>query len=127
MSARWKLDDGRSLTLLMPKELEALPDGARLVCIDGTEVVKGQDKIDDDTRGGYLAYGVLDNAQRNPPCPDCATLEAEVARLTALVEKAYHNGYVHGGPDARGNIYDPRTGWLAFQQREGLAPEGEGR
>ena len=85
MSARWKLDDGRSLTLLMPKELEALPDGARLVCIDGTEVVKGQDKIDDDTRGGYLAYGVLDNAQRNPPCPRCAALQADVARLTALL------------------------------------------
>ena len=123
MSARWKLDDGRSLTLLMPKELEALPDGARLVCIDGTEVVKGQDKIDDDTRGGYLAYGVLDSVQRNPPCPDCAALQAEVARLTALVKKAYREGCVdtyEAEPETR---EQEDEGWIEFARREGLTPK----
>ena len=121
MSARWKLDDGRSLALLMPKELEALPDGARLVCIDGTEVVKGQDKIDDDTRGGYLAYGVLDNAQRNPPCPDCAALQAEVARLTALVHHVYES--LRQGQRVLEQDWDDMQAvdkaYLA-QQREGL-------
>jgi hypothetical protein len=55
--AKWKLDDGRVLELLTPDQFKALPEFAELVCIDGTTAVKGRDLIDDDTRGGRMAYG----------------------------------------------------------------------
>jgi len=38
-------------------QLESLPDGTKLTGLDGKEVIKGVDHIDDDTRGGYIAYG----------------------------------------------------------------------
>lgn len=55
----WTLDDGRVIYLLKPDELDRLADGTVVVCIDGTESVKGTDRIDRDTRFGYLAYGTL--------------------------------------------------------------------
>lgn len=58
----WKLRDGRVIHLVRPHELKALPSGTILIAIDGEQVVKGLDMIDDDTRGGFLAYGVLDPA-----------------------------------------------------------------
>lgn len=51
-----KWDD--TLWVITPEELEQLPDGIELECIDGTKVIKGKDRIDDDTRWGYLAYGI---------------------------------------------------------------------
>lgn len=48
------------LWLLKPDEFEKLPDGIELTCIDGSKAVKGQDYIDDDTRWGHLAYGIID-------------------------------------------------------------------
>ena len=56
IGCRWW--DGR-LLLISPSMLATIADGETLVCIDGTSVVKGVDKIDDDTRGGLLAYGFL--------------------------------------------------------------------
>lgn len=47
------------LWVIQPMELDALPDGTALVCIDGTIAIKGQDGIDGDTRYGCLAYGFL--------------------------------------------------------------------
>jgi hypothetical protein len=59
------------------------------------------------------------------PCPRCAALQAEVARLTALVETAalllHHtefwteDGITHPHPDC------PACQWC--KQREGLAPK----
>lgn len=46
------------LWLFTPEELEQLPDGIELTSIMGKKVVKGRDYIDDDTRGGHLAYGI---------------------------------------------------------------------
>jgi hypothetical protein len=63
-TANWTLDDGRVIALLTPRELALTLPGTRLVCIDGTELVVGQDTIDGDTRGGYLAYGRLVAAPR---------------------------------------------------------------
>jgi hypothetical protein len=57
MSAWW--DEDHKLLLITPEQLAALPDGEVLTCIDGTTAVKGPDEIDDDTRGGHLAYGVV--------------------------------------------------------------------
>ena len=34
------------------------PDGVELTSITGNKRVKGKDYIDDDTRGGLLAYGI---------------------------------------------------------------------
>lgn len=55
----WKLDDGRIIRLITPEQLKNLPIGTPLTCIDGSVQVKGNDYIDDDTRGGYLAFGQL--------------------------------------------------------------------
>ena len=62
---RWKLTDGRVIDLIREDELRRLPKGTRLVCIDGTDAIVGEDEIDLDTRGGYLAFGIL-----RPVSPD---------------------------------------------------------
>ncbi len=51
-------ENGKILCLLTPDELAKYPDGTSFECIDGTFAVKGRDYIDDDTRYGYLAYGL---------------------------------------------------------------------
>lgn len=58
MRAPWELSDGTIIHLITPKELAMIPDGEVLWCIDGTAAEKGVDRIDDDTRGGMLAYGL---------------------------------------------------------------------
>jgi len=54
-------DKRTRLYLFTEKEFEQLPDGIELETISGKFNVKGRDKIDMDTRFGYLAFGV-----RNP-------------------------------------------------------------
>lgn len=54
----WPMDDGTTLTLLTPEQLKHLPLGARVRCINGGYAVYGRDRIDGDTRAGYLAYGL---------------------------------------------------------------------
>lgn len=51
--------DMANIILLTPAQLLAVPDGTVLYSIMGEKVIKGKDYIDDDTRGGYLAYGFL--------------------------------------------------------------------
>jgi hypothetical protein len=55
--------DGNGLVLLTLDEFNKLPDGIVLECIDGSFVTKGKDYIDDDTRFGYLAFGIRNPAQ----------------------------------------------------------------
>lgn len=58
---------GRTIALITPAELAALPDGTVLVDIFGHEEVKGVDEIDNDTRFGYLAVGhLLPEAEPEP-------------------------------------------------------------
>jgi len=57
MSAWW--DSDHKLCLLTPQEYSDLPDGTLLECIDGEQLIKGQGHVDDDTRGGHLAWGVI--------------------------------------------------------------------
>ena len=59
MSAWW--DEDHKLLLITPEEFAVLPDGEVLACIDGSTFTKGVDEIDDDTRAGHLAYGVVGN------------------------------------------------------------------
>ncbi len=58
---RWSSRHDDPLWLLTPAEFGWLPDGTTLICIDGHRVVKGVDSIDQDTRGGYLAFGLLES------------------------------------------------------------------
>jgi hypothetical protein len=53
---QWNQD----LWLLTQAEFDQLPNGTELVCINGNTVVKGQDRIDTDTRAEHLAHGVRD-------------------------------------------------------------------
>jgi hypothetical protein len=48
------------LALFTPEEYEQLPDGTELYSIGGKKLIKGKDYIDQDTRFGYLAVGVVD-------------------------------------------------------------------
>lgn len=50
--------DGEGLLLLTPELLPKVPDGTTLTSISGNKLVKGRDYLDDDTRGGCLAYGI---------------------------------------------------------------------
>lgn len=59
MSVWWNEEHG--LLLVTPEEFAALPEGEVLTCIDGSTAIKGRDEIDDDTRAGHLAYGVVGN------------------------------------------------------------------
>lgn len=51
--------EGETIILLTPTELERVPDGVAVLNIFGREFIKGVDRINNDTRGGYLAYGTL--------------------------------------------------------------------
>lgn len=62
--SRWVLDvvapekdRGREIDLITPAELSEVPKGTVLVTILGNRVKVGADKVDGDTRGGFLAYG----------------------------------------------------------------------
>jgi hypothetical protein len=46
--------------LLTPSQLELIPIGTQLSCIDRLNYVKGKDYLDNDTRFGYTAYGIID-------------------------------------------------------------------
>lgn len=47
------------MNLITPAQLEKLPKGTVLYSFNGEKVVVGVDRIDGDTRGGFLAYGFL--------------------------------------------------------------------
>jgi hypothetical protein len=51
--------DGKLLLLCPLSDFENIPDGTIMMNIFGGSVTKGVDKIDDDTRGGLMAYGIL--------------------------------------------------------------------
>jgi hypothetical protein len=47
-----------TMILLPAWALAVMQTGERLMCIDGKHVTVGVDRIDEDTRGGCIAYGV---------------------------------------------------------------------
>lgn len=51
------LSEGTELSLITPVEFATLANGTELFDIFGRSYMVGTDKIDDDTRGGFLAYG----------------------------------------------------------------------
>lgn len=54
---RW-FDKESGLLLVPLKLFDQIPNGTKLICIDGREKIKGTDDIDLDTRAGLIAYGV---------------------------------------------------------------------
>lgn len=46
-----------NIVLLTPEEFASLPNGTVVTSISERKYIKGQDYIDDDTRGGCLAFG----------------------------------------------------------------------
>lgn len=50
--------ENKTIILLTPEEMERVPDGTKVYSIFGNCVIKGTDYIDNDIRGGHLAYGV---------------------------------------------------------------------
>ena len=54
------------LTLFTPEEYALLPAGFVLTCIDGSTKVKGIDEIDDDTRFGHIAFGIVGKPMDHP-------------------------------------------------------------
>lgn len=48
----------KNLWLLTLEEFNQLPYGVQLQCVTGLTVIKGLNFVDDDTRGGCLAYGL---------------------------------------------------------------------
>jgi hypothetical protein len=53
----WSADT--QLMLITPAEYETLPDGIVLTDINGKKYTKGKDYVDQDTRGGFLAFGFV--------------------------------------------------------------------
>ena len=57
MNNQWTLNDGSKIYLVTLEEYNNLPNGTKLICIDGKKVTKGKNFIDNDTRFGFIAYG----------------------------------------------------------------------
>ena len=55
---KWETRNGYPIWLFTIEEFRQLPDGIELESVMGDKVVKGKDEIDEDTRFGYMAYGV---------------------------------------------------------------------
>ena len=60
----WNMGDGTWIRLLTPDDLTKLPNATEVTCINGRRYTIGIDKIDGDTRGGNLAYGLPDEESK---------------------------------------------------------------
>jgi hypothetical protein len=60
--AQWKLAKDSILYLVPDYIFDSLPDGIELISIFNEKAIKGQNKIDRDTRGGCIAFGLLRQA-----------------------------------------------------------------
>lgn len=57
--AYWELPGNNGLiSLLTPEQLPHIPRGSVVHSISGERLIVGRDRIDGDTRAGYLAYGL---------------------------------------------------------------------
>jgi len=66
-TTKWLGFDHEPIYLVTPQDFKSIPDGTVLTCINGLSHIKGKDEIDQDTRNGYLAFG-LTRAQIDPVC-----------------------------------------------------------
>ena len=61
----YELKDKRVIHLIHIDDYKSIPNGTVLTDIFGEDCIVGKDYIDLDTRGGYLAYGILDEVDGN--------------------------------------------------------------
>lgn len=87
---RWSEASGLYLCPLA--QFNDVPDGVAFHSISGSVAVKGRDYIDDDTRGGMLAFGIIPGRTRTVVSAEevarheaarRATFQAEIAGLCA--------------------------------------------
>jgi hypothetical protein len=97
---RWDEDSG--LYLCPAAQFGSLPDGIALWSISGDVKVKGRDHIDDDTRYGMLAYGIIPGRTRTDRTAE------EVARVEA-VRRAEVNATL-AAACAENGLYNLATG-----------------
>ena len=64
--AMWDQSERPILLLLNLPLFEGLPNGTILHSINGETAVKGKDDIDLDTRGGFIAWGIQVEHDRDP-------------------------------------------------------------
>lgn len=77
----WERTLKGELWLFTPEEFQHMPDGLELLCINGSTAIKGQDEIDQDTRAGVLAYGVL-NPETHPRAKEISMALLKVNNAT---------------------------------------------
>ncbi|MET1174386.1 hypothetical protein [Paenibacillus amylolyticus] len=53
-----KAENGASMMLIPLYILSAIPEGTEVINLKGTKLYIGIDYLDDDHRGGFLAYGI---------------------------------------------------------------------
>jgi len=90
---RW--NDETELHLCPLAQLPDLPDGIALHSISGAVAVKGRDPIDDDTRGGFIAYGIIPGqttTEFTTTEVQAATALRSAAMIETLVECAQKTG-----------------------------------
>jgi len=80
---------GNPLRLCPVDQWKAVPTGMRVVCISGASKVVGRDYIDDDYRGGMLAYGIVPGEVMAETAPSAVGVAAaDEAQQRALIEMA---------------------------------------
>ena len=65
----WEISDERVINLLQPKDLLALDNDTIVYCINGdsSKLSECGEFPNFDTRGGFTAWGYLQEPQNNPP------------------------------------------------------------
>lgn len=98
------------LRLCPAREFDKLPNGIAMWSISGAVKVKGRDYIDDDTRGGCIAYGLIPGLTRTAQSAaevaaaeavrraDFVNMLAEACRETGVIDAA--TGRLLTGDDA---------------------------
>lgn len=79
--------------LITPEHLVELPDGTVLYNIFGKPHTKGVDEIDDDTRGGFIAFGFLCKDKHTGE-DNMGMYESDVKKTQNAVFNPFAEGYV---------------------------------
>jgi len=70
--------DGKQIYLIPGRDYKNIAPGTVLFSIFGERKVMGTDSVDDDTRGGYLAYGVIPSQEIAASAPERGKREIQL-------------------------------------------------
>lgn len=114
-----ELEDGTVLDLLRPDELDQIPNGTKLFDVLGVPAIKGTDRIDPDTRFGYLAYGRI---ARSPPMSDQTAPQIEQPLTPEeIFMRGWGMGYAAVAIRADDIEIERRGDWDYFKRSNALA------